>query len=561
MAYPLPDTNRNIDPNNNHGDNGSDGNTSKSTGIAGILIIPIALIAVVIFFIVAYRKKTLATASNNDHLEEVMDPMECVPKRVNRGEDFGCTGSTCDIDWDENTPHLSMASISRETRTASNDVTEPARNEIISSNEILSRCSSSETDVEEALYPSRSYSPEGAPIHIKLSRQSSFTSSNSSSADNRMHLHSHPSSPSSPHRLSEASSHSAATASRETIQSLEKEIRSLTLAAQAFQSGKSARLKLDKYLERATEELDAVRQDIRMSSTFDDQEENEFSSRPCLPNYQQGSPRHIEPKNQASFPAGIVSAEKELTPAPHKSTVSKEEPLRNQGHRGSMISLAESSSLSDVASYDSSCANSNSDSTPGLQSLSTSRIDVQALSTVSHLTSSIESDLATLSTATQSFPKNSEPWLLLHSYLEAVRDKLDAVRRDNDTRQHIVEIIAPRGNLGLVVDKHPSGVSVYIRGLHPLSPLRDQLQLGDVIVAIDDDDVQQLSPGDVGMILSRKSMNTERKISIIREHDVSHNVPESDLPSLHTNNASLHQRHSNHIEIIQLGEGEASIHI
>ncbi|KAL7528239.1 hypothetical protein ACHAXR_002341 [Thalassiosira sp. AJA248-18] len=70
----------------------------------------------------------------------------------------------------------------------------------------------------------------------------------------------------------------------------------------------------------------------------------------------------------------------------------------------------------------------------------------------------------------------------------------------------------------MIVDS--DGGSVYVRGLDPLSPLRDQIQVNDIIIAIDDEDTQQMSPVEVGKLMSRKKMNDERKISILRESDL-----------------------------------------
>ncbi|KAL7523698.1 hypothetical protein ACHAXR_000291 [Thalassiosira sp. AJA248-18] len=64
------------------------------------------------------------------------------------------------------------------------------------------------------------------------------------------------------------------------------------------------------------------------------------------------------------------------------------------------------------------------------------------------------------------------------------------------------------------------GGSVYVRGLDPLSPVRDQIQVKDIIIAIDDEDTQQMSPVEVGNLMRRKKMNVERKISILRESDL-----------------------------------------
>jgi len=58
--------------------------------------------------------------------------------------------------------------------------------------------------------------------------------------------------------------------------------------------------------------------------------------------------------------------------------------------------------------------------------------------------------------------------------------------------------------------------------MHPLSPLRDVLHVQDKIIAIDDEDVQELSANDVGKLLlgssgSSKNKRRKRMMTVIRE--------------------------------------------
>ena len=86
------------------------------------------------------------------------------------------------------------------------------------------------------------------------------------------------------------------------------------------------------------------------------------------------------------------------------------------------------------------------------------------------------------------YPNNSQTWLLLHSYLNKMREELDAILQDVEIHPHTVHIMAPLGNLGLMVDKPMTddGVGfVYAHSLHPMSPLRDRVRPRDKFVAID----------------------------------------------------------------------------
>ena len=141
----------------------------------------------------------------------------------------------------------------------------------------------------------------------------------------------------------------------------------------------------------------------------------------------------------------------------------------------------------------------------------------------------LENELNSLARALQSYPKNGKSWQLLQSYFDRVQHELNIVRRDIEVlhRRHILlHIMIPDGdvNLGLVIDKHPmkNGGHVYVRCMHPLSPLRDVLHVQDKIIAIDDEDVQELSANDVGKLLlgssgSSKNKRRKRMMTVIRE--------------------------------------------
>ena len=97
---------------------------------------------------------------------------------------------------------------------------------------------------------------------------------------------------------------------------------------------------------------------------------------------------------------------------------------------------------------------------------------------------SIESEFHALSAAIKTYPPNSPERLLLKSYSERVGRReveLFSFQQDmnKETEPQIADITAPSGNLGLVVDKRDCG-GVYIRNLHPSSPLRDQIHPNDI---------------------------------------------------------------------------------
>jgi len=93
----------------------------------------------------------------------------------------------------------------------------------------------------------------------------------------------------------------------------------------------------------------------------------------------------------------------------------------------------------------------------------------------------------------------------------------------------VVDILAPAGKLGVVVDNSPTGGPTYISSISDNSPLLSLIYLGDIIVAVDDEDVQQLTADDISKILLSKSANALRKISLVREIGDEDELPDSDI--------------------------------
>jgi len=81
-----------------------------------------------------------------------------------------------------------------------------------------------------------------------------------------------------------------------------------------------------------------------------------------------------------------------------------------------------------------------------------------------------------------------------------------------------IDIIAPRGKLGMVVDSPPGGGAAYVSNIREESPLRGQLRLGDRVIAIDDENVSKRKAMDISLMLARKSRQAERKITVLRSN-------------------------------------------
>lgn len=77
-------------------------------------------------------------------------------------------------------------------------------------------------------------------------------------------------------------------------------------------------------------------------------------------------------------------------------------------------------------------------------------------------------------------------------------------------------IYAPAGKLGLVVDNRDDGPPV-IHSIKEDSVLIDQIQTGDRLVGVDEVDVRSLSPVRVSKLISKRSTNPLRKLTLTRE--------------------------------------------
>lgn len=94
----------------------------------------------------------------------------------------------------------------------------------------------------------------------------------------------------------------------------------------------------------------------------------------------------------------------------------------------------------------------------------------------------------------------------------------DPESTDAPIREELIEIYAPAGKLGVVLDTPGDGPPT-VHELRPNSVLKNELKVGDRVIAIDDEDVRRLSANKVSKIISRKMENPTRKFSIVRTID------------------------------------------
>jgi len=84
-----------------------------------------------------------------------------------------------------------------------------------------------------------------------------------------------------------------------------------------------------------------------------------------------------------------------------------------------------------------------------------------------------------------------------------------------DVREELIDVYAPAGKLGVVIDTPDSGAPI-VHAVKDTSPIADKVQVGDKLVAVDDEDVRAMTAIKVSKLISKKSTNASRKMTIIR---------------------------------------------
>jgi len=82
-------------------------------------------------------------------------------------------------------------------------------------------------------------------------------------------------------------------------------------------------------------------------------------------------------------------------------------------------------------------------------------------------------------------------------------------------KEEILHIFAPPGKLGVVIDTPDDGAPV-VHAVKETSVVVDKVMVGDKLIAVDDEDVRTLTAIKVSKLISRKSANPSRKLTILR---------------------------------------------
>jgi len=96
-------------------------------------------------------------------------------------------------------------------------------------------------------------------------------------------------------------------------------------------------------------------------------------------------------------------------------------------------------------------------------------------------------------------------------------DHFDSALRDPNAnvREEVIHIFAPPGKLGVVIDTPDDGAPV-VHAVKDSSVIADKITVGDKLVAVDDEDVRSMTAIKVSKLISRKSANPSRKLTVIR---------------------------------------------
>mmetsp|Transcript_16482 Transcript_16482/g.28739 ORF Transcript_16482/g.28739 Transcript_16482/m.28739 type:complete len:663 (+) Transcript_16482:106-2094(+) len=84
-----------------------------------------------------------------------------------------------------------------------------------------------------------------------------------------------------------------------------------------------------------------------------------------------------------------------------------------------------------------------------------------------------------------------------------------------NSKEEVLHVFAPPGKLGVVIDTPDDGAPI-VHAVKDSSVIFGRVQVGDKLVAVDDEDVRTMTAVKVSKLISRKSANPSRKLTIVR---------------------------------------------
>lgn len=89
--------------------------------------------------------------------------------------------------------------------------------------------------------------------------------------------------------------------------------------------------------------------------------------------------------------------------------------------------------------------------------------------------------------------------------------------RTTNASEPLLEIYAPPGKLGVVIDVPPRADTPVVHAIKDTCPIRNEILVGDRLLAVDDQDVTAMTAMEVSRLISRKSQQRARKLTIRRD--------------------------------------------
>lgn len=85
----------------------------------------------------------------------------------------------------------------------------------------------------------------------------------------------------------------------------------------------------------------------------------------------------------------------------------------------------------------------------------------------------------------------------------------------SNVKEEILHVFAPPGKLGVVIDTPDNGAPL-VHAVKENSIIYGRVRVGDKLVAVDDEDCRTMTAVKVSKLISRKSANPSRKLTIVR---------------------------------------------
>ena len=91
-----------------------------------------------------------------------------------------------------------------------------------------------------------------------------------------------------------------------------------------------------------------------------------------------------------------------------------------------------------------------------------------------------------------------------------------ATAQEPIVQEQTIQICAPPGKLGVVIDTPNSGAPV-VHAVKDSSVIANLISVGDQLIMVDDIDVSDMTAIKVSKLISKKSANPQRKLTIVRK--------------------------------------------